>query len=196
MVMPRDAPIHASGHARQEELLAMLEWTCPRFFVPVHGEHTFLVDHARLAADAGVERVEVIESGRVLRLSASGLELGKQMALRPYFYDGVVTGDEEEHRFRERMQVAYNGVAVARLTVKRGSGSLAVSASLQTHGLFTDRDRLLEEGGQQVGKDLSALPSFTPAADLDEACRMAVRRFFRKAIGRKPVVIIVREDLD
>ncbi|MCA9563087.1 MAG: ribonuclease J, partial [Myxococcales bacterium] len=59
-------PIHASGHAYQEEQKLLLGLTRPRFFVPIHGEYRHLAKHARLAEDMGVESAIVLQNGEVL----------------------------------------------------------------------------------------------------------------------------------
>ncbi len=48
--------VHATGHAKQEELKTLLSIAQPEFFTPVHGEYRHLVAHARLAHTMGVDR--------------------------------------------------------------------------------------------------------------------------------------------
>src|SRR5205085_8934575 len=60
--------VHVSGHASQEELKTLLNIVQPEWFVPVHGEYTHMVHHARLAESVGVphEHVRVCEAGDML----------------------------------------------------------------------------------------------------------------------------------
>ena len=46
--------VHASGHAKQEELKTLLSIVQPEYFVPVHGEYRHMVAHAKLAKAMGV----------------------------------------------------------------------------------------------------------------------------------------------
>ena len=64
------SPVHVSGHASQEELKMLLNIVQPEWFVPVHGEYTHMVHHARLAESVGVpkDHVLVCEDGDVLTL--------------------------------------------------------------------------------------------------------------------------------
>lgn len=48
------ADVHASGHAKREELRLMLALLKPRNFLPVHGEYAMLRHHADLALQMGV----------------------------------------------------------------------------------------------------------------------------------------------
>ena len=50
------AAVHASGHARQQELKTMLSAAKPEFFIPVHGEFRHLTHHARIAMEMGVPK--------------------------------------------------------------------------------------------------------------------------------------------
>ena len=45
--------VHASGHAKQEELKTLLSIVRPDYFVPVHGEYRHMVAHAKLARAVG-----------------------------------------------------------------------------------------------------------------------------------------------
>ena len=62
------SPVHVSGHASQEELKMLLNIVQPEWFVPVHGEYTHMVHHARLAEAVGVakDHVLICEDGDML----------------------------------------------------------------------------------------------------------------------------------
>eukprot|EP00798_Chlamydomonas_sp_ICE-L_P032480 gene32480-17715_t len=63
VVQGRGDNLHVSGHAHQDALLEMLSLT----FLPVHGEYSFLCEHARIAKEhAGVNYTEVIKNGTLL----------------------------------------------------------------------------------------------------------------------------------
>jgi len=46
--------VHATGHAKQEELSTLLDIIKPEWFIPVHGEYRHLAAHARLAQAMGM----------------------------------------------------------------------------------------------------------------------------------------------
>ncbi|MFM8303894.1 MAG: ribonuclease J, partial [Actinomycetota bacterium] len=74
VVHDKNAPVHVSGHASQEELKFMLALTRPEWFVPVHGEFRHLVHHARLAHAVGVpeDRVLLCMDGDAVIIDAGG----------------------------------------------------------------------------------------------------------------------------
>lgn len=68
--------IHASGHAQQSELKAMIKAVHPEYFVPVHGEYRHLIKHGRLAEECGVEKdkIIVLEDGDPLSITWDGTQ--------------------------------------------------------------------------------------------------------------------------
>jgi ribonuclease J len=46
-----DATIHTSGHPAQEDLKAVISYIDPTHLVPIHGEYSFLVKHAKFAKE-------------------------------------------------------------------------------------------------------------------------------------------------
>src|SRR5699024_2777603 len=59
------ADIHVSGHDCQEELKLIHTLIKPKYFMPVHGEHRHLVQHANLAESIGMNknRIFILSNG-------------------------------------------------------------------------------------------------------------------------------------
>ena len=78
------ADVHATGHAKAEELKTLLSIAQPEWFVPVHGEYRHLVAHAKLGRPMGVPRdhVLVCEDGDSLELTDDGLDAARPGAGR------------------------------------------------------------------------------------------------------------------
>ena len=68
----RDEGLHSSGHACRGELEEVLRLVKPHHFLPVHGEFSFLCEHANLARANGVRDVSVIRNGQMLGVSPKG----------------------------------------------------------------------------------------------------------------------------
>jgi len=68
--------IHASGHARRDEISDMYRLLRPRFAVPIHGDRQLIAAHADLAhSTPGVEAVSTPKEGEIVRISQAGIEL-------------------------------------------------------------------------------------------------------------------------
>lgn len=69
VVTADDAPIHASGHPCEEELVAMYRWIAPAVAIPTHGTPRHLARHADVARDAGVRRRLTGENGDLFMIA-------------------------------------------------------------------------------------------------------------------------------
>src|SRR3546814_18971233 len=58
------ADVHATGHAKSEELKTYHSIARPEWFIPVHGEYRHMVAHAKLARQMGIAQDKVWEIGR------------------------------------------------------------------------------------------------------------------------------------
>ena len=68
--------VHATGHAKQEELKTVHSILRPDWFIPVHGEYHHLVAHAKVASAMNMpaDHVMVCEDGDQLLLTDDGLK--------------------------------------------------------------------------------------------------------------------------
>ena len=69
VVTADQAPVHTSGHPRQDELRQFYQWLKPQLLVPMHGEAWHLESHAAFARSCGIPEVVVIDNGEMLRLA-------------------------------------------------------------------------------------------------------------------------------
>ncbi len=78
VVTADDAPVHASGHPRRDELRQLYAWARPKVVVPVHGTPPKLEAHAELAETLGIEAVR-LRNGQRLRLQGGQLSVVEQV---------------------------------------------------------------------------------------------------------------------
>lgn len=190
VVHGKAAPIHASGHATQEELLAMLEWVRPATFVPVHGEFSFLETHAELARSTGVPCVQVVENGQWFQLENDEITLGHNQPLTRYFHDGMLTGTDHGLGVKERWKLSHTGVIALQVSRSTLSGSRGVTVTLQTEGIPKLDGAFEGRCGAFLEQELAKLPTYTPPADFRDAAKMLARRFAKKVVGKKPSVLL------
>ncbi|MBK9515966.1 MAG: ribonuclease J [Anaeromyxobacter sp.] len=191
------APLHASGHAHEGEQRRLLALVRPRHFVPVHGQYRHLARHLAHAVAEGVprERCHLLEDGQVLELDEAGARIlparvpfGRVYAVR----DELGASDVPELVVRDRRLLAEHGLCLAVLVLDRTSGEVVRGPDLFGVGVAGLEGREAELQGE-VLRAVGALPA-TARADLgevQEALRGTVRRFFRRATGRRPAVLPV-----
>ncbi len=185
-----DQRLHVSGHPARDELVQMYQWVRPRVAIPVHGETRHLVEHAALARACQVPLALVAANGSLIRLAPGPAEIVEQVPSGRLALDGnrLIAADGAVMRARRRMH--FNGSAVATLVVD-GEGRLREETRLATEGLVDAEiePETLDAARQAIADALERLPADARRRDeeVSEAARIALRRAFHKAIGKRPV---------
>ncbi len=185
----RDEFVHVSGHAQQDELKSVLGWVKPKYFLPVHGEYRMLVRHGELARENFPQtQTLVAENGDVLELKENSFKLLTKVTSGKIFYDenrNLLPDDV----IRDRKKLGQNGLLVIDAVVRQKDNRLVAGPEIQVMGIpnLVDLVNLREE-------IRSYLDDFRRGDELDseaaeEEIRLIARRFYRKAMGIKPVVI-------
>lgn len=193
------AGLHVSGHASQSELQLMLQLTRPRYFVPVHGEYRHLVRHAALAAEMGVVDSFVLEDGNVLEIDAAGARQVESVASGRVFVDGKGVGDVGDVVLRDRRHLSDGGLVLAILAVNQHTGEIISGPDLISRGFVFEDDSqpYFERAKEAVLEALAALApeSRTALAEVKEEMRKTLRRYFKKTLERRPVILPVVMEL-
>jgi ribonuclease J len=135
------APVHVSGHARQEEMRLMLNLTRPRYFLPVHGELRHLKEHAKLAMQSGVpeENIFVLENGYTLLVNKHGIRVGERVPGGYVFVDGSGVGDVGRAVIRDREILARDGFLLVDVNVDK-DGHLVGEPEIISRGFIYLRE--------------------------------------------------------
>lgn len=147
--------IHASGHAYQEELKELIGFIKPKFFFPIHGQFSMLVNHAILAKSTGMPEKNVIvpENGNVVSLSKNEIRIEKKTVPSNYIMvDGLGVGDVGEVVLRDRQSLAKDGMFVIIAVVDRQKGEVKGSPDIISRGFVYLRESkdLLHQVRRQV----------------------------------------------
>jgi len=174
----------------------------PEWFVPVHGEYTHMVHHARLAESVGVakDHVLVCEDGDALTLEAAGdgtttIEVERRAVPSGFLYVDGIVGDVGQGVLRDRRNLAEEGLVVVIVTVDAKTGEVVTGPEIVTRGWVyaPEAEELLEEAKAAV------LASLKEAADegatdfdtLRRHCRRSLGKFINERTKRRPAVIPV-----
>ncbi len=192
--------VHATGHAHREELRSMLNAARPQMFVPVHGEFRHMVRHRDLARECGVaaENALILEDGQPLTLFKDGFRLEEKIPAESLLVDGKGVGDVGALVLRERQLLGGAGVVVASIVLDAHTGALLRGPEMISRGfVFTRRfDHILEDAKCLVLDQLENRPENDDATKLGDRIRSSLRGFFRKVMGRDPVVLPVITEID
>ena len=194
--------IHASGHANQDELKELISLMKPKFVLPVHGQFSMLVNHARLALETGIphKNIAVIENGQVLNVSHAGISIDKKTVPANYIMvDGLGVGDVGEVVLRDRQSLAKDGMFVIVAVVDRQTGRVKGSPDIISRGFIYLRESgdLLHQVRRRVVEIVNQSSGGGGAVNLAyvrDNVRNKVGEFLFIKTQRRPMVLpVIRE---
>ena len=195
VIYEKVSEIHVSGHASQEELKIMLNMVRPKYFIPIHGEYRHLVKHSQLAEKVGIKKENIIlaEDGDVVEITKDGMSVREKVEYGKVFVDGKGVGDVGDMVLKDRKHLSQDGLVIAILALNEKTGEVIYGPDIITRGLIFEQESAeLLEGAKNVV--LGALGNINTEAKTDwlevkEEIRKALRRFFNKALERKPIIL-------
>lgn len=185
--------IHASGHAYAAEQEQLIELCAPRFFIPIHGEHRHLRAHANTAAALGFE-AHLIEDGQPLELTRDGRRVTAHLAApEPAGYVCLDGTDAVPDIVTKDRRILNDVGFVSGAVVIGPDGRLAAAPEIITRGVIhvDENVDLLDAAAREVGDAVAGLALGAGEPEIQEAVRLTLRRFFRRELGRRPVILPV-----
>ncbi len=190
-------PLHVSGHAQSAEQRRLIALARPERFVPIHGEFRHLSRHAAHAAAEGVPEPNrhVVVDGEVLELADAGARvLGERLPTGRVYADRASDdlSDIGALVVKDRRLLAEAGLCILVLAVDKASGAVVRGPEVFGRGVAG-----IEGAEADIRREaLEALDEMTPQARADlgevqEALRVAVRRWFKRERGKRPAVLPV-----
>jgi len=190
------APVHASGHAAQEELRLMLSLVQPRWFIPVHGERRHLAHHAKLAAEVGIppDHVLICEDGDLVEVGER-VRIAGRIPAGMTFVDGLGIGDVGEVVLRDRRKLSADGVVVVVVTIDAHQGEIVAGPDIVNRGFVFNETSgdILEEARNRVMLSLkeSAQAHVVDRSAIEQNIRRTLGKYFYEVTQRKPVILPV-----
>jgi ribonuclease J len=144
VVYGRDKGIHVSGHGAQEDQKLMIGLTRPKFFVPVHGEHRMLVQHAKMAQAMGIpaENTVIINNGDVIQVTQDSIGVAGKVPSGIELVDR--TGIVHHNVLKERQQLAEDGVVTVAAAID-WDGKLLAKPKIHLRGVVATAEKSLME---------------------------------------------------
>ncbi|NLA36739.1 MAG: ribonuclease J, partial [Actinobacteria bacterium] len=189
------ADVHATGHAKAEELKLFLSVTRPEWFVPVHGEYRHLVAHARLGEVMGVAKKNILvaEDGDSLILDDDGLRFGDRVPSEYIYVHGV--GDVDHTTLRDRQILGTEGVVAAIVCVDLERRELVSGPEIATRGWVAPEESadlfngVADRVAQLVRQALNA--DEVSQRSIEKAVRRAAGSYVGEKTRRRPMIVPV-----
>ena len=187
--------LHVSGHANREELKMMIALTKPKFFLPVHGEHRHLCNHANLAGQMGIKPSKIIiaDIGQVIELTSKSIQKKGTVPSGKVLVDGTGVGDVASVVLRDRKHLAQDGMIVVIINLSSEDGSLISEPDIITRGFIyvKESEELIQELKNVVIKTHENYVSekVTDWTSLKRAIRSDLSEYLFKKTKRKPMIL-------
>lgn len=188
--------VHATGHAKAEELKTLLSIVRPEWMVPVHGEYRHMVAHADLARTMGVkdDHTFVCQDGDRIKLTDKGLKRDGRVPAAYNYVDGIV-GDVGHGVLRDRQVLAEEGVVVVIVTVDHDDGSIVTGPEVITKGWVyaPEAEELLDECRDRIAQlvQKSLDKGDDNIESLQRVIRKAAGKFVSDRTKRRPMIVPV-----
>ncbi len=193
VIYEREAGVHVSGHASQDELKLLINIIKPRYFIPVHGEYRHLVKHAQLAESLGIPRSRIFvgENGQVIEITKKKAYVAGKVTAGKVLIDGLGVGDVGNIVLRDRRQLSQDGIIIVVVTISNG---LVVSGpDIVTRGFVYVREseQLIENAKAKVNEalDQCSRKNVTEWSIIKSQIRDKLGKHLYEKTGRRPMIM-------
>ena len=189
------ADVHVSGHACQEELKLIHSLVRPQYFIPVHGEHRHLRQHAKLAESMGTppENIFTLDNGQVIEISKEGAKITGNVTAGNILVDGLGVGDVGNIVLRDRKHLSEDGLMVVVVTITKETGQVVAGPDIISRGFVYVRESedLMDEARTVVRNSLQNCQgnNVREWAVLKSAIKDSLRDFLYSKTKRSPMIL-------
>jgi ribonuclease J len=196
-----DSDVHASGHGNRDELKWIHDHIKYRFFVPLHGNHYMLRQHAEMAIANGTpkENIVVPDNGSIIEIYDQGQKirvLAEKAPSNPVMVDGFAVGDMQEVVIRDRQLLAEDGMFVIVASINTTTGKLKKSPDIISRGFVYLRESqdLLQQTRYIIKKTIEDEAEGMHPINFDylkDRVTDNVARYLFQQTAKRPIVIPV-----
>ncbi len=196
-----DSDIHASGHGNRDELRWIHDQINYRFFMPVHGNHYMLRQHAELAYARGIPRENVVvpDNGSIIEIQDKGEKIVVLKEKAPdslVLVDGFAIGNAQEVVIRDRKMLAEDGMFVIIASINIKTGKLRKSPDIISRGFVYLRESqdLLQQSRILIKRTIEKSSAGMNPINFDfvkGTVTDSVEKFLFQKTAKRPIVIPV-----
>lgn len=192
--------VHSTGHGNIGELMWIQQQVKPKFFMPVHGHHSMLRNHAYASIDAGFKKENIIipDNGLVVDFyKGESFVIGEhKVSTELLMVDGFTVGARQEVVLRDRKSLSNDGMFVVIATVNAKTGKLRKSPDIISRGFVYLREsqQLLAEARILIKKTVERETEHMNPINLDfvkDELTETLSAFLMQKTNKTPMVIPV-----
>lgn len=193
--------VHASGHANREECKWIMQKIKPRFFIPIHGYHQFLQEHAEAAGEAGIPLPNIVipDNGSVIEFPEAGTKIRvskEKVSQGVVMVDGLGSGNVQEVVIRDRQQLAQDGMFVIISVVDSRTGKVKQSPDIISRGFvyLKESQDLLQGARYLIRKTIEDTVKDMRPINLDyvrNTIKEELGKFLFQKTAKRPIILPV-----
>lgn len=135
-------PLHVSGHCSLDEYMDMIEFTQPKFLIPIYGAYRAQRYHNEEAINRGFVRrnITYINNGEIFAFTPDSMEKVGEVPVGTVLVDqtGSVVSNVV---IKDRVMLSEEGLVAVVLTIDKKSGQLLTSPDIISRGFIYMRDQ-------------------------------------------------------
>ena len=187
-------PLHVSGHASRDEYADMINYTQPKFFIPIYGAYRVKQRHIELAIETGIPRANTlnVNNGDIISLTPDTMEVIGEVPHGTVLVDqtGALVSNVV---VKDRVLLSEEGLVAIILTIDKKTGNLMTSPDIISRGFIYMRDNEEIMNGLRVELKRAVQQRFK-RVDLDRfkvELKDHVTHYLFEQTQRSPIVIPV-----
>lgn len=190
--------IHTSGHAKQEELLRMINCIKPKYLIPVHGQYYMrqaLAELARAKCGIPAERIIMIQNGDVLLADRNTIAISPEKIETKYILiDGSGEGKLGSQVQVEREIMSQNGTLVILIHITKKTHKLKKTPDIVSRGFIYmhETEEVANEITRIAGDAYRKVLNKNPRAnrkDIKLYIKQTIDKYTRTKLERRPLII-------
>ncbi|MEI7579359.1 MAG: ribonuclease J [bacterium] len=192
-----DMNLHSSGHGFQEDQKMMINFTKPKYFIPVHGYQSFLYKHAETAESLGIPEKNIIipRRGQIIEYDGKEFKKGALLAVPPILVAGNTVGEVGSVVMNDRHQLANYGVISIIVNIIPKSDQFAAEIKIISRGFVYEKqdtaiNEQLEKKIYELLKNNKPLLTNNLEIKLKEIIFNNIRRFIFQKTQSEPLLLI------
>ncbi len=198
VVHNKEADIHTSGHAKQEEILRMIRLVKPKYFIPVHGEYFMRQGNARLAKSRGnipANHIFMLQNGDVLLASKGEMKKSDEKVETKYILiDGSGEGQMDSPLQLERSIMSRNGALVILIYINKKSRKITKTPDVVSRGYvyMHESEEITKEITRIAEEAYKKIIQKNPGTDRNQVKRyvkQTVDKYTNSKLERRPLII-------
>ena len=186
-------------HASQEDIKDVINFTKPKYYLPVSGSYSQLIANAMLAVsmDCGLNfsNVFVLDNGNVIEFNNGVAHLSKETVVTgDLFVDGTGLGNGSSETMEERTQLGEQGVVILSAGFSKSLRTITFGPVVNSKGLMFSNE------SDQMNKDIIKMFSATlndeirkpvyNIKNVESTIKEVIFRYIRRVSQRSPIIIV------